>query len=1398
MRRTRLGLLVVVALVLLAAAAFAVLRSYLSSPAVTTRVARGLEAQYGAPVKVDRAEIGLHDSTIQGLKLYEAGASPSEPPWATVDQARADVSAWGLARGQEHPSRLTLTGASLRLRFDAAGRLLTRFPSPKGKAPILPEVEIRDSRLTIRQEGRPDLSVSGINARVATKDGHLVLTGAAQDPHWGRWDLGADYDTHSGDATGTVKSAGIHLTRPELEGLPFIGANVWEQVQAEGDTPVELTLRHDAAAGSVHYRVALEPTNTTVYVAAIDLHADQASGGVVIEDRVVRLKGVKGRTAGGVLETDGTLDFRATPDELTFHLAAEGLELKKLPKKWKLPSQLAGRLGGHADLVVTIVDGKAHTTGEGAGVITDARVAGFRADPIKIRLHSDEKGFHYSTREPAKQSRAPAALPGLALVGVGLLAAPPEAEGNREPSPILSGRTLGQLGDAAVSIPGRITDLGARLLAHVPRRLPQRSASSPEKPSSYLTANLALEDVDLAQLVKGFNLHLPVPISGRASFEVQVSFPIDTPSDLKAYRVKGSAQSPRLAVAGLELRRLRAQLHYDQGVLHLDELDGQVPSARQNETGPASAGTFHGTARMQVVPPGAVTTRLTLTDIPLDQALAIVPALAGQTGGVFSGTAQARVDTRRLRDPAAWVGSANLTSDRLQGYGLSLTDARAAVRLERGVLSAPAVSGKLEGAPVTGAADLRLMAPYRYHALAKLAGADLAALQHLARGVRPPFTTAGEITTDATAAGTLSPLTWQANGTARLQQLKVDTLEATDLRFRWDGNGDRFTVTDLRGRLYKGNLTGSAVVPVAVVDPKKAAAPAKGKGEPGRVDLDFEDVDVGALSADLFRAGATAPAVKPPFHLDGQADGTVRATLTPARAGHEPDLTTRVELHSPRLRVQGILTERLQGNVRYDKGAVHYRLTGETLGGKFQLEGQVPLKSAAPAGSAPNHPASFRPGTLPLLAQATPAGEPGGGRLRVEGAHIGRLWEQLGLRPGQVPLEGSVDIDLPFRQPSLEEAPSGVGTFTLRGLRWNGRPVAGTLRGEVRLSRQGVRLTNLNGPVGGGLLRGQVALGLGAAGRSWFNLALDNVEASRLLAPWPALASRVEGPLDISVRGTLGREWAASGQVLMARGRVVGVEVVEWRLPFDLRFAPRSGRGELAVRDTSALVALGRATGQATFTWGGAKRLDGSLRFAGIELENLLRSFGDLGQIGTGRVSGRITFGSADLRSADDLTADVQASFQQAQTMQFPVLRQVAPFLGPGMSSGSFRSGDLRARLARGIVRVQRLTLTGNTMQLFIDGTVNLAGRLGLEVTANTGQLGINPRFLRLLGLRIPAVGPIPLTLILETSSYLSNRTVHLRVTGTIRNPVVQVEPLSLLSEEAVRFFLLQAGLPLP
>src|SRR5207244_2060287 len=114
----------------------------------------------------------------------------------------------------------------------------------------------------------------------------------------------------------------------------------------------------------------------------------------------------------------------------------------------------------------------------------------------------------------------------------------------------------------------------------------------------------------------------------------------------------------------------------------------------------------------------------------------------------------------------------------------------------------------------------------------------------------------------------------------------------------------------------------------------------------------------------------------------------------------------------------------------------------------------------------------------------------------------------------------------------------------------------------------------------------------------------------------------------------------------------------------------------------------------------------------------------------------------------------------------------------------------------KGVFRVDRLVLSNPAAHLFAEGTITRTGRVDLSVVATTGQIGPNVRVLRLLGLGLTAVGPVPIAVIQQVSDAVSNRTVRLTITGTGSKPIVRVNTAALLSEAATRFFLGQYVLP--
>jgi translocation and assembly module TamB len=1360
MTRRRL-LLALAVLLVLVGTAFGAAKLYLASGRVTGQVQTRLQDMLGVPVEVGGADVGLTgDSSLVKLRVYEPESGSVSRPWLEADGVQADVSALGLLGGAT-PRQVRVRNADVLLRFDPKGRLLTKMPTPKGGAGAMPEVLLDGGTLTLAQEGHPEpMVIHGIHADLISGPGGFTLKGTIDDPYWGHWEAGGSLDTAEGAVRLELDSPPMKVTQEKLLDLPFVPAKVWQEFMAEGTTPVKFVLSFKAGAPGVHYRVDLRPEDTTVEIPSIDLKATEASGGVVVEDEAVSLKDVKGRFAGGSLAVPGgDLDFRPTPALLKLRVEAQGVAISELPKSWGLHNtnpllrRLDGHLDGHADLRIAVGGGGPTRTdgSKGEGVVQGKFGGGVLT--VKLGMHGQGKRLRFN---------APGGQAGVARFAPLVVAAFQEgpADGGASGSLPFPLDLLPETASAIARGVDRGTSAALRGLRRMTQPLP------PGEQPTYVDVNLSVKDADLAKAAQQFGVKLPFPLAGKVSFNVQAGIPVDSARDVKLYRATGTAELKDFDIAGFQVSSARARVRLAGGVLTLEELRGETPAPRRPGRDAEPAGSFSGTARCQISPPGDLTASLTVDRVPLDAALARLPGAGRDSEGAGSGDVKLRAPADRLRDPAALEAGGSLRSDRLRVYGLTLRDTSAALSAERGVTRVSDFKTDLEGAPVTGSGDVRLSGQYPYRAQLALARGDLALLSRLAPDFRPPVTPAGSFSVSADLGGTLRPLAFTAVGTAGGKDVVVEGLRVDDLSLRWAAAGDRVKLTDVKARLYGGEVAGSAEVPV------RASAP-------GGADLRVEGVDARALSQGV-------PGF--PARLEGKVSGAVKGTLTAAAGGRPRALTSEIDLTARRMRLQGIPAERVKGTVTYRGGTGSYRLDGEVLGGTFKVEGDLKRRAEAPAAPAPPQPPEPREPQGPGLSSE--------GILQLRNILIGRLADAFRL-PALAPLRGRLDLTLPFRVDEATGRPTGRGTFTVTGLRWRDATLGDVVRGEVRLTPRGVELGNVTGSFPDGVLRLSAGVGYGRYGRDYLRLELDHVEAAHLLAPFGVPADAVTGPVSLRLRTGGAGDYNGAGELVLTRGRVFGVEVAEWRLPFDFTYIRGDG-GQLNVRDGTAAVAQGRALTRATLTWGYGTRLDGEVRFFDAEVRGLGNPGGELGNtFGAGRITGRLTFSADDLRSADDLTATLDATLRQAQATGFPVLQQLIPFLPLGGSASTFTSGDIRGRLARGVFRLQRLTLANNNYSLFAEGNVTLQGRLDLLVVARTGGLGANSRGLALLGLRLPAVGPVPLGLIVDATAFLQNQVVRLRVNGTVRNPTVRVDLTGLLTQEAVRFFLGSTNLPI-
>ena len=302
--------------------------------------------------------------------------------------------------------------------------------------------------------------------------------------------------------------------------------------------------------------------------------------------------------------------------------------------------------------------------------------------------------------------------------------------------------------------------------------------------------------------------------------------------------------------------------------------------------------------------------------------------------------------------------------------------------MDAGTARASAVKATLENAKLTGSAELALASPWNYSGVLTLSGADLKVVQGLNPDFRPPFPVEGAADVTADLKGTLRPLTVAASGSAKALDLTLDRFKVDSLSFKWDLDGDRLKLTDAKTSLYQGDVTGSATLPL-----RTATA--------GAVDLRLAGVDVQALAKSL-------PAV--PVQISGKASGTVTATLPPAGPDGERAATAKIDLTAKKLSVQNIPADNLHADVDYKAGTATYHLEGESLGGRFKLDGKYPSSETAPA------PGPAAPAKEPSAAATS-------GRFQFTGIRLSRLGEALGLGTGLGQLHGRADIDLPFARP---------------------------------------------------------------------------------------------------------------------------------------------------------------------------------------------------------------------------------------------------------------------------------------------------------------------------------------------------------------------------------------------
>ena len=846
---------------------------------------------------------------LVGLTLYE-GPDEHSIAWVTVECVSTDLSVGGLIGGRFMPRQITLDVPRVSLRLDRNGRPLTRIPiavreqSSRPAPPSLPAVLFKEARVTVRQEGRPEMVVSGVSGHlIPDSSGNTRFSAFTNERTWGRWDARGEFS--SGFKRGQVCLAGHDIeATPEKEAcIPFVPVAVWKNVLARGplDVHLDVQLAQDTAQPvAVRTEIALRQSALTLPVFGLD--ATGTTGSVVIENGIVKLNRVAGRAIGGNIETSGTLDFSRQPPQFDLSLTLDRVHVADSPRTWQLDRMglSGGLMSGKSRVRATLVPGGVDLTGTtGDAEIKGAMMQGFPVKSLHLVMRAEGTDLHYEARNGSRVAREDPAVDRIGPV-------PPQE----------------------------------KVPAQTP---PKRVGPTVRLPRSFST-EIDLEDVELKTLVARaalLRIKLPSDLAGRFSLKVRAAIPLGDLRDVKAYVIHGRASLAGASIAGVDVAHASARLDLDDGILEMTDFQGVLvnlpdgggdnrpePVEPIAPNRPLPEGGFRGGLRAELSPPGRLLAHLEADQLPLGELVAPVLPRPTPVSGLVSVVAKADAAINALTDPKAWKATGRLDGAHITHGTATLDSLSARFSLDGGTLAIPELTAQLAGRPLEARLNAQLHAPYGYDGEINVGDWSLDELLALIPTAPRPAPVGGQFAVRADARGTLVPWTVETRGEGRLSKFRAGPVPLGDLPFRWTTAPEEIVVDRIVARPFGGQLVAHARVP-------------SGPGRSAEAWIDLIGIDAAQLSAAM---------PEKDLKMAGIANLRVSVAAPTERKPDAPALSADAILSSPDLTVQGIPAREGHGTLSIRESVLTYEVRTDALDSRIRLRGDVLLANALGGG----------------------------------------------------------------------------------------------------------------------------------------------------------------------------------------------------------------------------------------------------------------------------------------------------------------------------------------------------------------------------------------------------------------------------------------------------------------
>ena len=232
-KRLGVGLAVVVAAVI-------VVRTWVIPAVIVGQV----QAMVAGKVTIRDWWIDGHSAGVVGLALHE-GPTAGSPVFASAERVATDLSLLGLLRGRVAPGLITLVRPEVHFRLDRDGRF-ANMPVLRGGASSdsrVPSIAVEGATVSFRREGRPEMVVSGVDGRLASRPRRLDLSAGSDDPTWGRWEASGTIDPSFQEGSVRLEGDRFAADRAKLERIPFVPEEVWTHFVPRGPVDVLVSAR---------------------------------------------------------------------------------------------------------------------------------------------------------------------------------------------------------------------------------------------------------------------------------------------------------------------------------------------------------------------------------------------------------------------------------------------------------------------------------------------------------------------------------------------------------------------------------------------------------------------------------------------------------------------------------------------------------------------------------------------------------------------------------------------------------------------------------------------------------------------------------------------------------------------------------------------------------------------------------------------------------------------------------------------------------------------------------------------------------------------------------------------------------------------------------------------------